>query len=113
MLHLEVGQIQCRLFFCICELDMHLTVRIACNFLTPENSMLQVAKDRAVEGLVLTGSKFVLNILGQGKSGPVSKQLLKSFKPGESRLEGLQTKETESDSHILLDAVRLLHNIWH
>lgn len=67
---------------------------------------IQVAKDRAVEGLVLTGSKFVLSILGQGNSGPVTKQLLKPFKPGESRLEGLQTKQTESGLYILSDAVR-------
>lgn len=67
---------------------------------------IQVAKDRAVEGLVLTGSKFALSILGQGNSGPVTKQLLKPFKPGESRLEGLQTKQTESGLYILSDGVR-------
>ena len=54
---------------------------------------------------MLTGSKFALSVLGQGKSGPVSKQLLKPFKPGESRLDGLQTKQTESGLYILSDAV--------
>jgi hypothetical protein len=66
----------------------------------------QVAKDRAVEGIVLTGSKFALSVLGQGKNSAETKQLLKPFKPGESRLEGLQTKETESGQHILSDAVK-------
>lgn len=69
--------------------------------------MLQVAKDRAVEGLVLTGSKFALSVLGQGKSGPVAKHLLKPFKPGESRLNELQTKETESGLYVLSDAVNM------
>lgn len=67
--------------------------------------MPQVAKDRAVEGLVLTGSKFALSVLGQGKAGPVSKQLLKPFKPGESRLDQLPTKQTESGLYIISDAV--------
>lgn len=74
----------------------------------PPGLTIAVAKDRAVEGLVLTGSKFVLSILGQGNSGPVTKQLLKSFKPGESRLEGLPTKQTESGLYILSDGIAWL-----
>lgn len=57
---------------------------------------------------MLTGSKFALSVLGQGKAGPVSKQLLKPFKPGESRMSGLQTKETESGLYILSDAVSFI-----
>jgi flavin reductase (DIM6/NTAB) family NADH-FMN oxidoreductase RutF len=58
-----------------------------------------------VEGLVLVGGKFVLNVLGQGKSAAVSKQLLKPFKPGENRFGELPTKQTESGNTILADAV--------
>jgi len=74
----------------------------------PPGLTIAVAKDRAVEGLVLTGSKFALSVLGQGKNSAETKQLLKPFKPGESRLEGLQTKETESGQCILSDAIAWL-----
>lgn len=69
--------------------------------------MIQVAKDRAVESLVLPGGKFVLNVLGQGKTGPIMKQLLKPFKPGEPRFEGLDVKEASNGAKILSDAVKL------
>lgn len=71
----------------------------------PPGLTIAVAKDRAVEGLVLTGSKFALTVLGQGKAGPVSKQLLKPFAPGESRLDGLETKQTESGLNVLSDGI--------
>lgn len=74
----------------------------------PPGLTIAVAKDRAVEGLVLTGSKFALSVLGQGKNSAETKQLLKPFKPGESRLEGLQTKETESGQCVLSDAIAWL-----
>ncbi len=54
---------------------------------------------------MLVGGKFVLNVLGQGKSAAVSKQLLKPFKPGENRFGELPTKQTESGNTILADAV--------
>ncbi|KAG0569774.1 hypothetical protein KC19_6G115700 [Ceratodon purpureus] len=76
----------------------------------PPGLTIAVAKDRAVEGLVLTGSKFALSVLGQGKSGPVAKQLLKPFKPGESRLDGLQIKQTDSGLNVLSDAVTTQKN---
>lgn len=65
----------------------------------------QVAKDRAVESLVLPGGKFVINVLGEGKSSATMKQLLKQYKPGEPRFSGLQTKEASNGCKILLDAV--------
>lgn len=71
----------------------------------PPGITLAVAKDRAVESLILPGSKFILNVLGEGKSSAIMKQLLKPFKPGEPRFEGLKTKEASSGGRILLDAI--------
>lgn len=69
---------------------------------------MQVAKDRAVEGLVLVGARFVVNVLGQNKSNAVAKQLLKPFLPGENRMEGLETTVASNGGLILKDAVRKL-----
>lgn len=71
----------------------------------PPGLTIAVAKDRAVESLLLPGGKFVLNVLGQGKVTAVTKQLLKPFKPGEARFEGLNTKEASNGGKILLDAI--------
>ncbi|KAL3701994.1 hypothetical protein R1sor_020016 [Riccia sorocarpa] len=71
----------------------------------PPGITVAVAKDRAVEGLVLVGAKFVLNVLGQNKSTAVAKELLKPFKPGEKRLEGLETREASNGGLILKDAI--------
>lgn len=71
----------------------------------PPGITLAVAKDRAVESLVLPGGKFVINVLGEGKSSPTMKQLLKPYKPGEPRFSGLQTKEASNGCKILLDAI--------
>lgn len=71
----------------------------------PPGLTIAVAKDRAVESLVLPGGKFVINVLGQGKVAAISKQLLKPFKPGEPRFEGLSTKEASNGGRILLDAI--------
>ncbi|KAI5056678.1 hypothetical protein GOP47_0028496 [Adiantum capillus-veneris] len=74
----------------------------------PPGLTIAVAKDRAVESLLLPGGKFVLNVLGQGKTGPIMKQLLKPFKPGEARFEGLNVKEASNGGQILLDAIAWL-----
>eukprot|EP01018_Ginkgo_biloba_P021910 Gb_29526 [translate_table: standard] len=71
----------------------------------PPGITLAVAKDRAVESLILPGGKFVLNVLGEGRSAATIKQLLKPFKPGDPRFEGLQTKRANSGGRILLDAI--------
>jgi flavin reductase (DIM6/NTAB) family NADH-FMN oxidoreductase RutF len=56
----------------------------------PPGLSVAVKKDRAAEALLAVGSKFVVNILAEGKEKPVIKQLLKSFKPGEDRFAGLE-----------------------
>ena len=65
-----------------------------------------------MEGLVLPGAKFVLNVLGGDKVGAVSKQLLKPFAPGEERFGGLGTEESSAcgGARVLKDAVRLI--VW-
>ncbi|EFJ22482.1 hypothetical protein SELMODRAFT_416274 [Selaginella moellendorffii] len=65
----------------------------------------KVAKDRALESLVLPGAKFVINVLGEGKASPISRQLLKPFKPGEPRFGDLKTKDASNGGKILVDAV--------
>eukprot|EP00897_Mesotaenium_endlicherianum_P006389 jgi/Mesen1/5779/ME000293S04930 len=58
----------------------------------PPGVTLAVAKERAVEGILLQGGQFVLNVLGQDKAGPISKQLLKPFAPGETRYGDLPVR---------------------
>lgn len=58
-----------------------------------------------MEGLVLEGGKFTINVLGQDNASKVSKQLLKPFKPGEPRLKELETEESKGGGTILKDAV--------
>ena len=53
---------------------------------------MSVKKDRAVESMLTPGRPFVVNILAQGKDKGVMKQLLKPFKPGEDRFQGLETE---------------------
>ncbi|EFJ33500.1 hypothetical protein SELMODRAFT_143660 [Selaginella moellendorffii] len=74
----------------------------------PPGLTVAVAKERAVESLVLPGASFVLNVLGQGKSSAISRQLLKPFKPGEPRFGALETKEASNGGKILTDAIAWL-----
>ncbi|CAL8463910.1 g3445 [Coccomyxa elongata] len=68
----------------------------------PPGLSVAVKKDRAAEGLLATGSKFVVNILADGREKPVIKQLLKQFKPGEDRFAGLDTQVSEATGCIIL-----------
>lgn len=65
----------------------------------PPGLSVAVKKDRAAEAFLAVGSKFVVNILAEGKEKPVIKQLLKSFKPGEDRFAGLETQVRHLPSH--------------
>eukprot|EP00217_Crustomastix_stigmatica_P009933 CAMPEP_0183791092 /NCGR_PEP_ID=MMETSP0803_2-20130417/1603_1 /TAXON_ID=195967 /ORGANISM="Crustomastix stigmata, Strain CCMP3273" /LENGTH=696 /DNA_ID=CAMNT_0026035381 /DNA_START=35 /DNA_END=2125 /DNA_ORIENTATION=- len=69
----------------------------------PPALTVAVAKERAVEGLVLPGGRFVLNVLGTEAAKPVSKALLKSFKPGEDRFAALAHRESPSGTGIVLE----------
>ncbi|MEL6779824.1 MAG: diflavin flavoprotein [Cyanobacteria bacterium J06597_16] len=75
---------------------------------TPPGFTVAVAKERAVEGLMHTGSDFVLNILAEGKHLGPMKHFLKPFSPGENRFEGVDTRETEDGQLVLEDAIAYL-----
>ncbi len=74
---------------------------------------MAVKKDRAAEALLAVGSKFVVNILAEGKEKPVIKQLLKPFKPGEDRFEGMDTQVRQvSPFQICLVCILLIFCFW-
>ena len=75
---------------------------------TPPGLTVAVAKDRAIESLMFSGSDFVLNILAQGKHLGPMKHFLKPFQPGADRFEGIATEETEQGCPILQDAIAYL-----
>lgn len=71
----------------------------------PPGLTIAVAKDRAIESLLHTGDKFVLNILQEGNHIALMKHFLKRFSPGEDRLVDVAIEESEDGSPILTDAL--------
>ena len=61
----------------------------------PPGLTVAVAKDRAVESLVLPGGKFVLNVMSASNAREATRQLLKPFKPGEDRFAGVEVQYSE------------------
>lgn len=75
----------------------------------PPGLTVAVKKDRAVEGLLLDGAKFVLNVLAENKEKAIMKQMLKPFKPAEDRFAGVEVLRAEaSGAAILPDAAAYL-----
>jgi flavorubredoxin/flavin reductase (DIM6/NTAB) family NADH-FMN oxidoreductase RutF len=74
----------------------------------PPGFTVAVAKDRAIESLLHTGSNFVLNILQEGKHLGLMKHFLKPFAPGEDRFADIAYKIAENDCPILEDALAYL-----
>lgn len=74
----------------------------------PPGVMVAIAKDRAIESLIYPGSRFVLNILAEGKHIPLMKQFLRPFQPGEDRFAGVATQETDNGNLVLTDALAWL-----
>jgi flavorubredoxin/flavin reductase (DIM6/NTAB) family NADH-FMN oxidoreductase RutF len=74
----------------------------------PPGLTIAVAKERAIESLLHTGSEFVLNILQEGNFLGLMKHFLKPFAPGEDRFAGLELEEAENGSPILKDALAYL-----
>jgi flavorubredoxin/flavin reductase (DIM6/NTAB) family NADH-FMN oxidoreductase RutF len=72
----------------------------------PPGFTVAVAKDRAIETLMHSGGKFVLNILAEGKQ--LRKHFMKSFAPGEDRFAGVATQPAENECPILTDALAYL-----
>ncbi len=75
---------------------------------SPPGLTIAVAKDRAVETLMHTGNRFVLNILKEGNHLGLMKHFLKPFGPGQDRFADVAAQETESGSPILTDALAYL-----
>jgi len=72
----------------------------------PPGLTVAVAKERAIEPLLHTGDKFVLNILQEGMN--LRRHFLKSFAPGSDRFAELETQEAENGCPILSDALTYL-----
>ena len=71
----------------------------------PPGLTIAVAKDRALESLMHSGSGFVLNVLKEGNHLGMMKHFLKPFSPGEDRFAGVETEEAENGSPALTDAL--------
>mgnify|MGYP001792359515 FL=1 len=74
----------------------------------PPGISLAIAKDRAVETLLYPGSKFVLNIIGEGNQQDYVKHFRKSFAPGEDRFSNFTTTEADNGGIILADGIAYL-----
>ena len=72
---------------------------------SPPGFTVAVAKDRAIESLMHSGNRFVLNILEEGKHIGLMKHFLKPFAPGEDRFANVDYEEAENGSPILSDAL--------
>lgn len=72
---------------------------------TPPGLTIAVAKDRAIESLMHSGDKFVLNILEEGKHLSLMKHFLKPFAPAEDRFAGVETQTAENGCPVLSDAL--------
>jgi flavin reductase (DIM6/NTAB) family NADH-FMN oxidoreductase RutF/flavodoxin len=75
---------------------------------TPPGLTIAVAKERAIESLLHTGSPFVLNILQEGNHVGTMKQFLKPFAPGEDRFANVDIEIADNGSPILKDALAYL-----
>lgn len=75
---------------------------------TPPGFTVAVAKERAIESLLHTGTNFVLNILQEGNHLGLMKHFLKPFAPGEDRLSNITTTTADNGSPILQDALAYL-----
>jgi flavorubredoxin/flavin reductase (DIM6/NTAB) family NADH-FMN oxidoreductase RutF len=74
----------------------------------PPGLTIAVAKDRAVETLMHSGNKFVLNVLKEGNHLGLMKHFLKPFGPAQDRFADVATQEAENGSPILNDALAYL-----
>jgi flavorubredoxin/flavin reductase (DIM6/NTAB) family NADH-FMN oxidoreductase RutF len=74
----------------------------------PPGLTVAVAKDRAIESLMHTGGKFVLNILPEDNHISIMKHFLKPFTPGEDRFSGVATESADNGCPVLSDALAYL-----
>jgi flavin reductase (DIM6/NTAB) family NADH-FMN oxidoreductase RutF len=69
---------------------------------------IAVAKERAIESLLYSGTPFVLNILQEGQHLALMKHFLKPFSPGEDRFANIETTKAENGGPILAEALAYL-----
>ncbi len=62
----------------------------------PPGLTIAIAKERAIESLLHSGSKFALNILAEGKHQEYMKHFRKNFAPGEDRFAGFVTTTADN-----------------
>ncbi len=74
----------------------------------PPGISLAIAKDRAVETLLYPGSKFILNVVGEGNQQDYVKHFRKTFAPGEDRFSDFPTAPADNGGIILTDAIAYL-----
>lgn len=74
----------------------------------PPGFTVAVAKERAIESLMNTGTNFVINVLQEGNHIGLMKHFLKPFAPGENRFEGVETEDAENGCQILNEALAYL-----
>ncbi|MCL1468183.1 diflavin flavoprotein [Argonema galeatum] len=74
----------------------------------PLGVTIAVAKDRAIESLMHTGDKFVLNVLEEGNYQALMRHFLKRFPPGADRFAGIKTQPDSNGCPILTDALAYL-----
>ncbi len=70
----------------------------------PPGITVAVAKDRAVESLLYSDAKFVLNILPEGRHQEYIKHFRKSFAPGEDRFAPFDTTVADNGCLVLCDS---------
>lgn len=58
----------------------------------PPGITVAVKQDRAVESFMARGTKFIVNVLAEGREKALVKAMLKPFKPGEDRFAGLDVQ---------------------
>eukprot|EP01026_Neomeris_dumetosa_P077430 TRINITY_DN8355_c0_g2_i4.p2 TRINITY_DN8355_c0_g2~~TRINITY_DN8355_c0_g2_i4.p2 ORF type:complete len:520 (-),score=92.23 TRINITY_DN8355_c0_g2_i4:240-1769(-) len=68
----------------------------------PPGLTIAVKKDRACEPLLVLNNNFNVNILAEGRDKEIVKTLLKPFKPGQPRFEGIDTEFSESNGCVIL-----------
>ncbi len=71
----------------------------------PLGVAISVAKDRAIESLLQSGDRFVLNVLEEGHYQPLMKHFLKRFSPGADRFVGIETHPAANGAPILAQAL--------
>jgi flavorubredoxin/flavin reductase (DIM6/NTAB) family NADH-FMN oxidoreductase RutF len=72
----------------------------------PPGLTIAVARDRAMEAFMHSGSEFVVNILAEGRQ--IRKHFMKSFAPGEDRFANVEIQEAENGGIILSGSLAYL-----